>query len=311
MSAGDLDVSSCMWVLTFGTLLRLVSVNFVPNWWFMADDLVVHIVSDSTGDTAMTMVNAVGVQFKRDQIYIRRHYNIRTNTQVDMVIRHVTREPGLVVFTMANTELSAYFSRLCAERDVACVDLLGPLFDVFSRHFGEREERAGAFHAINDSYFKRIEAIEFTLGHDDNQSVHTLGLADVVLVGVSRTSKTPVSMYLAIQHGLKVANIALAYGLEPPEELIKASANRIVGLTIQPGRLVEIRRSRLGKLDPRPGSNYADESYVFREIEMAERYFRKNPRWPVIDVSDRSIEETATLILDKVYGRVRPIKSNQ
>ncbi|MCB1044014.1 MAG: kinase/pyrophosphorylase [Acidobacteria bacterium] len=276
----------------------------------MADDLIVHIVSDSTGDTAMTMVNAVGVQFKRDQIYIRRHYNIRTNPQVDMVLRHVAREPGLVIFTMANAQIGSYLSKLCRDLDITCVDLLAPLFELFSKHFGERDERVGAFHAVNDAYFRRIEAIEFTLGHDDNQSVPTLDHADVVLVGVSRTSKTPVSMYLAIQHGLKVANIALAVGLDPPAELTRVSPNKVVGLTIQPGRLVEIRRSRLGKLDARGNSSYADESHVFQEIEMAERMFKKNPIWPVIDVSDRSIEETATLILDKIYGRVRPIKSN-
>lgn len=276
----------------------------------MSDDLIVHIVSDSTGDTAMTMVNAVGVQFKRDAIYIRRHYNIRTQPQVEMVIRHVIREPGLVVFTMANPELGASLSRRCSEMEISCVDLLGPLFEVFSTHFGTRDQQVGAFHAINDAYFKRIEAIEFTLRHDDNLSVTTLDQADVILVGVSRTSKTPVSMYLSIQHGLKVANIALACGLDPPPELDQVSPNAVVGLTIQPARLVEIRRARLGKLDARGNSSYADESYVFQEIEMAEKVFRKNPRWPVIDVSDRSIEETATLILDKIYGRVRPIKNN-
>ena len=131
----------------------------------------------------------------------------------------------------------------------------------------------------------------------------------MILVGVSRTSKTPVSMYLAIQHGLKVANVALALGLQPPLELLQAQASKVVGLTIQPSRLVEIRRARLGRLEVQGAGNYADQHFVFKELDMAHQLFKKNPRWPIIDVSDRSIEETATLILDKVFGRVRLMQS--
>lgn len=275
-------------------------------------DLKVHIVSDSTGDTAATIVTAVGVQFSSESIYLRRHFNVRGEAQLDLVVHQVQRDPGLVVFTMANAELARSFHAKCEQAGIPAVDLLGPLFHAFSQHFGvDRSEKVGAFHAVNDSYFKRIEAIEFTLRHDDNLNVRTVDEADLILVGVSRTSKTPVSMYLAIQHGLKVANVALALGLQPPIELLQAQASKVVGLTIQPNRLVEIRRARLGRMDAPHAGNYADQHTVFKELDMAHLLFRKNPRWPVIDVSDRSIEETATLILDKVFGRVRLLQSTR
>ncbi|MCB1051670.1 MAG: kinase/pyrophosphorylase [Acidobacteria bacterium] len=273
-------------------------------------DLKVHIVSDSTGDTAATIVNAVGVQFAGENIYLRRHFNIRNRGQIDHVVQQIQRDPGLVVYTMANTELAHYFHEICEAKSLTAIDLLGPLFNAFTRHFGvDRSQKMGAFHAVNDSYFKRIDAIEFTLRHDDNLNVKNLSEADLILVGVSRTSKTPVSMYLAIQHGLKVANVALALGLQPPLELLQAQASKVVGLTIQPSRLVEIRRARLGRLEVQGAGNYADQHFVFKELDMAHQLFKKNPRWPIIDVSDRSIEETATLILDKVFGRVRLMQS--
>lgn len=277
----------------------------------MLEKLIIHIVSDSTGDTAATIVYAVGVQFHKTKIYVRRHYNIRTEAQVDVVIAQIRREPGLVVFTMANSELSHYMLRSCTTSNLVAVDLLGPLFKALSQHYNvDRDERMGAFHAVNESYFQRIEAIEYTLQHDDSQSVRNLKEADVILVGVSRTSKTPVSMYLAIQRGYKVANVAFALGVDPPPELFEVPPSKVVGLTISPERLVDIRRSRLGKMAFNHNSQYADEAFVFEELEMAEKIFRKNPLWPVIDVSDRSIEETATLVMDKIFGRVRLMKRN-
>lgn len=279
-------------------------------------NLIVHVVSDSTGDTAATIVNAVGVQFTGHKIYIRRYYNVRSKDQIDAVVRkihvQIEKEPGLVVYTMASAELGEYLAQRCEEHKFPAVDLLGDLFKAFSDHFGViRNGQMGAFHAVNDSYFRRIEAIEFTLRHDDCQNLHNLHQADLVLVGVSRTSKTPVSMYLAMQHGLRVANIALALGVPAPQELFEIPQKRIVGFRIQPGRLVDIRRARLGKMVSVDQGDYANEQYVFQELEMAEDLFRRNPRWPVIDVSDRSIEETATLVLDKVFGRVRLMKSTR
>lgn len=265
----------------------------------------IYILSDGTGETASTMIRAVLVQYSDIAINIVRCKNVRTEEQIDSLVEDVASRQGLVVFTMVSPQMSRKVIESCGQKGIAAVDLMGPLLKVLDQYFGRSEagHTAGLLRAVDDQYFKRIEAIEYTVKHDDGKTVTDLDQADIVLVGISRTSKTPLSIFLS-HKGWKVANIPLVLNQPPPEALFKIDQRRIVGLTIDPSSLTRIRKKRLEKFGQDPGGEYATMAHIQAEIEFAKQLFKQNRRWPVFDVTDRALEETAAEIVRVVASRL-------
>jgi regulator of PEP synthase PpsR (kinase-PPPase family) len=254
------------------------------------------LVSDGTGETAAQMTKAAMVQFQDHDVYFSRFKNIRNETQIDAVITEAETDRALVIFTLVSPQLRAQLIKKAAEKQLAVVDLLGPLLKGLAGYFGfEPKAIAGLLHDVNEEYFHRIDAMEYTIAHDDGRDVTELDKADLVILGISRTSKTPLSMYLSHQ-GWKVANIPLIKGFEIPREVYEIDQRRVVALTIDAHDLLVIRRARLQRLGQERGGDYADPDKVIEEIEYANEVFRRNRRWPVINVTGKALEETASEI---------------
>ncbi|MDT8440682.1 MAG: pyruvate, water dikinase regulatory protein [Desulfuromonadales bacterium] len=265
----------------------------------MTESKTIYLLSDATGETAEKMVMAALTQFRDRPASVRRISNIRTKNQVYEALDEALGKSSLVVYTIVNRELAQLVHDECDGLGLRCIDLLTPLLMKLADSFGRSpHETPGLLHGVDEAYFRRIEAIEFTVKHDDGQEPRNLHHADIVLVGVSRTSKTPLSIYLA-HRGWKVANIPLVKGIEPPEQLFQVDAHRVAGLVIDPQRLVELRAARLRNLGQDPRAAYADYEQIEEELQYARRYFRGRP-WVVINVSGKSIEETANEVLVKL-----------
>ncbi len=270
----------------------------------LAQPSVVYIVSDSTGETAATMVRAALVQYPTHEVTIARHKNVRTDEQVERIVDECFERRGLIAFTMASRPLAAKLRELAAAKGIPTVDLLDPLLNVLDTYFGEASvSQVGALRVVNEMYFKRIEAIEFTVKHDDGKTLTHLDKADIILVGISRTSKTPLSIFLS-HKGWKVANVPLVLNSKPPEELLKVDQRRIVALTIDMDSLQRIRKNRLEKFGQDPGGEYASMGHISKEIEYAEKIFKENRRWPVFNVTERALEETASEIVRVIAARL-------
>jgi regulator of PEP synthase PpsR (kinase-PPPase family) len=262
----------------------------------------VHLVSDSTGETLNAMARAVCARFD-DVLPIEHIYAlVRSKRQLERVLKEIEGAPGVVLHTIVDQELRAGLEQGCRELEMTCIAALDPLISSIGRYLGASlSTRVGAQHALDAGYFERIDAINFAMAHDDGQSGGDLESADVVLVGVSRTSKTPTSIYLA-NRGVRAANIPLVPGAEPPERLFNLSSPLIVGLTVSPDRLLQIRRNRLLSLREERESAYVEEEAVREEIVRARRLFEKH-KWPVIDVTRRSVEETAAAVINLISAR--------
>jgi regulator of PEP synthase PpsR (kinase-PPPase family) len=264
----------------------------------------IYILSDGTGETASTMIRAALVQYSEAAINIVRCKNVRTEEQIDSLLDDVASRQGMIVFTMVSPQMTRKVLEGSSQKGIPAVDLMGPLLKVLDTFFGRTEKHtAGLLRAVDDQYFKRIEAIEYTVKHDDGKTTADLEQADIVLVGISRTSKTPLSIFLS-HKGWKVANIPLVLNRPPPEELFKIDQRRIVGLTIDPNSLTRIRKKRLEKFGQDPGSEYASMAHIQAESEFAKALFKQNRRWPVFDVTDRALEETAAEIVRVVASRL-------
>lgn len=260
--------------------------------------LKVVIISDGTGETATAMARATITQFKDKEVYFTRYKNVRSVEQVQSIFTEAAIHHDMVIYTVVDAKIREAIASISREKNVRTVDLMGGMLTAFSNFFdAEPLSAPGLYHAVNDEYFKRVEAIEFTLNHDDGRNLHSLDLADVVLVGISRTSKTPLSIYLSL-HGIKVVNVPLIYGVECPPDLFQIDQRKIFGLTIDPEYLHEIRKNRLHRLGSgdRQG-DYADISQVVKEIEWANDIFKRNKRWPVFNVTGKALEETAAEIV--------------
>jgi hypothetical protein len=262
----------------------------------------VHLVSDSTGETLETLYNATATQFEGASLRRHAHWMKRSRPQIEDVVARIAVAPGLVLHTLANDDLRDYLEASCAELQVPSLSILRPLLAAFSDFLGlQPTPRVGAQHEMNEDYFKRMAALDYTLAHDDGQ-LSDLESADVVIVGVSRTSKTPTCMYLAIR-GIKAANIPLVPGAEPPPALFELRNPMVIGLVGSPERLVELRTSRLGAMEAEgPAQSYADVENIREEVTRARRLFAKH-RWPTIDVTRKSVEETAAAILARLSAR--------
>ena len=265
----------------------------------------IFIISDGTGETASTMIKAAIVQYADREIHIVRCKNIRTPEQLEPIIEDVYARKGLIVFTMVSPQMRRKIVELASEKAIAAVDLMGPLLNAMDAYLGEnpQDHTAGLLRAVDDRYFKRIEAIEYTVKHDDGKTLTHLDQADIVLVGISRTSKTPLSIFLS-HKGWKVANVPLVLNQKPPDELFKVDQRRIVGLTIDPESLTRIRKKRLEKFGQDPGGEYANMAHIQNEIQFANELYKQNRKWPVFDVTDRALEETAAEIIRVVASRL-------
>ena len=261
-----------------------------------------HLISDSTGETVVTVARASLVQFDGLRAVEHMWSMIRNSNQVAEALAGIKARPGFVLYTLVNPELRKALEDGCREIQVPCIALLDPIVAALGAYLGaEVRARPGRQHVMDDEYFARIEAMHFVLAHDDGHATWNLDSADVVLVGVSRTSKTPTCIYLA-NRGVKAANVPIVPGVPLPEELMKITSPLMVGLTTDPRRLVQLRRNRLRLLNKDEESEYVDMDLVAAEINAARRLFTQQ-NWPVIDVTRRSVEETAANILQLLARR--------
>jgi len=256
-----------------------------------------HLVSDSTGETLDAVAKAALVQFQGVQAVLHPWSSVRSRGQVDRVLQEVKATSGLVIFTLVENDLRDVLVEGCGRLQIPCVPVLDPIIGALGNYLGiESQHRPGLQHAMNEDYFGRLEAMKYTMDHDDGQNPEELDMADIVLVGVSRTTKTPTSIYLA-NRGYRTANIPIVPDCPLPMQLEElGQSGLIVGLTISPDRLVPVRRNRLLSLR-QEDTAYVDPERVQEEVNYARRLFSKNS-WPVIDVTRRSIEETAAAVLN-------------
>ncbi|MCB0366727.1 MAG: kinase/pyrophosphorylase [Bdellovibrionaceae bacterium] len=266
----------------------------------------IYIISDGTGETAATMVRAALVHFHDKEINIVRCKNVRTEEQIENLMGEVFDKKGLVAHTVVSNSMRKKILESASEKGIPAIDLLGPMMNLLDDYFGGtqgQDAKVGLLRTVDERYFKRIEAIEYTVKHDDGKLLTDLDQADIVLVGISRTSKTPLSIFMS-HKGWKVANIPLVVGTPLPEELFKIDQRKIVGLMIDHDSLLRIRRKRLEKFGQDPGGEYASLKYIEKEMEYAQELFKKNRKWPVLNVTDRAMEETAAEIIRIVASRM-------
>ncbi len=256
-----------------------------------------HLISDSTGETLISAGRAAAVQFQASLPVEHVYPLIRNRKQLLAVLDAVDREPGIVLYTLVDQELASLIDLRCREMGLPSVNVLEPVLDVFQTYLGAlSRRRVGAQHALNAEYFRRIEALNFTMDHDDGQMPEDYDEADIVLVGISRTSKTPTSIYLA-NRGIKTANIPIVPGVELPPSLYRATRPLIVGLVATTDRISHVRENReLGVTHGFDRRHYTDRATIHEELKYA-RALCTRQNWPIIDVTRRSIEETAAAIV--------------
>ena len=262
----------------------------------MTDPLHLHLLSDSTGETLEVIAKACLAQF--EDVEVLRHLwpMVRSEGHLERVLDDIERRPGLVLYTLVNSNIRRELEQKTRRRGIHAVSVLDPVTHALSAILGqEAKGRPGRQHALDAAYFARVDAIQFTIAHDDGVGSENWEDADIVLAGVSRTSKTPTSIYLA-NRGYKVANNPLVPEAPPPPNLFTLRHPLVVGLTTNSERLIQIRRNRLLSLNQAPETDYVDREAVNGELSFARRIFADND-WPVIDVTRRSIEETAFAIV--------------
>jgi [pyruvate, water dikinase]-phosphate phosphotransferase / [pyruvate, water dikinase] kinase len=256
-----------------------------------------HLVSDSTGETLIAASRAASAQYQGVASIEHVYPLVRTPAQLDRVITEIENAPGIVLFTLVDSDLSRRLEVICEASGSPCLSVLGPILTLFKSYLGQNSTpRAGAQHMLNADYFKRIDALNFSMMSDDGQLPENLDHADIVLVGVSRTSKTPTSIYLA-NRGYKTANVPLVPNVPLPSGLSHLRHPLVVGLVASADRIVQIRQNRLLSLNADSRTEYVDRIAVAEEIAASRRLFAERG-WPTIDVSRRSIEETAAAVLD-------------
>ncbi len=266
----------------------------------------VIVISDATGETAERMVRAATLQFSDTPVSIRTYSRVRLEAEVERIIERAAELRALVVFTMVNQDARELLLDQIERHNVEAIDLIGALIGKLAGFLQATPSGVpGLLHRLSDDYFRRMEAVEFAVKNDDGAEPRNLPKADLVLVGISRTSKTPLSTYLA-QRGLKVANVPLVLGIEPPKELGEVEDDKVYGLIISADTLMRIRQARLKHLGMPSDSSYGARAHIENEINYSRGIFRAHPRWPVIDVTNKAVEETAADIL-RLYQERRGI----
>jgi regulator of PEP synthase PpsR (kinase-PPPase family) len=261
-----------------------------------------HLISDATGETLTTMAKAAAVQYAQVRPIEHVHPLVRTPKQLERVLKEVEQAPGIVLYTVVKKELIEEIERRCRELKVPSLHVLQPIMQIFESYLGAPQTPVVAGqHLVDADYFRRIDALNFAMHHDDGQLPQDLNAADIIILGISRTSKTPTSIYLA-QRGYKTANLPLVPGIELPEALIKPHTAFVVGLVASAERIAEIRRNRVHLLADRNLDDYVDRTQITNEIAYSRRLCTKHG-WPVIDVTRRSVEETAATIIRLLHDR--------
>ena len=274
-----------------------------------ADDkvgAVAYVLSDSVGETAERVVVAAASQFENARVQVRRIPWVSGIDVIHSTVENAKRERAIIVYTLVVPELRKALWDAATEAGIPCVDLMGPTMEAFRTVLDQQPKfRPRLIHKMDDEYFRRIEAVEYAVKYDDGKDPRGLLRADIVIAGVSRTSKTPVSMYLAHRRYVKVANVPLLPEVEPPLELFSIPPDKVVGLTIRPEHLLRIRRERLRAVGLDFDSSYASMERITEELEYAGSIF-KRIGCPVIDVTDKAIEETAHLVFEMTRSGGQP-----
>lgn len=262
-----------------------------------------HLVSDATGETLITVGRAAAAQYKHSHAIEHIHSLVRTQPLVEQALTGMEESPGIVLYTLVDPALATALETGCRKLGIPCLSVLDPVLNAFQSYLGTRSEgRVGAQHVLDAEYFRRIDALNFTLAHDDGQLVEGIGNADVVLVGVSRTSKTPTAIYLA-NRGIKTANFPLVQGAPVPPELTSTRKPLIVGLVASPDRIVQVRQHRVLAMKSNDlTDSYVDRDRVTEEVAWSRKLCARQA-WPVIDVTRRSIEETAAAVIALIAAR--------
>lgn len=269
-----------------------------------------HLVSDSTGETLTTIAKAASVQYPQIKAIEHVYPLVRTERQLDRVLQEVQSAPGVVLYTIVDRDLSNLLERRCRELQVPTLHVLEPIMKVFESYLGAPQTPVVAGqHTLDADYFQRIDALNFTMAHDDGRLPNDLSEADIIILGISRTSKTPTSIYLA-QRGYKTSNVPLVPSVPLPEQLQQAEGVFVVGLVASPDRIAEIRRNRVRFLADRDMGTYVDREEIAREVRDSRRLFAKHG-WPVIDVTRRSIEETAATIIKLYTDRTEALAQDE
>ena len=261
----------------------------------------IHLISDSTGETVSTVARSAGAHFKNFDTIEHNWVLVRSIEQINKILEEIKENKGLVIFTLIDKSIRKSLEAGCKRIGVPAVPILDQVVMTIEEFFKYdlAIDEPGRQHALSSNYFDRIGAMQYTLAHDDGQQVHNLNEAEIVLVGVSRTSKTPTSMYLA-NRGIRTANVPMVPNVSLPPNIFSSKA-LIIGLTTSPDRLIQIRKSRLNSVGEKRTTNYIEEDLIKEEVLLAKKLFLKN-RWPIIDVTRKSIEETAAAALE--YLRV-------
>ena len=256
-----------------------------------------HLVSDATGETLNTVARAATAQYSSFRPIEHIYALIRTAKQLSRVLDQISEQPGIVLFTIITPGLREQLERRCAELALPCISILDPVISIISQYLNaETTPQVGGQHVLNAEYFRRMEALQFAMNHDDGQNTHDLELADVVILGVSRTSKTPTSIYLA-QRGIRCANVPVVPSIPLPDSLFRLSKPLVVGLVASAERIAQIRRQRLLGLNENRATDYADPRFITQEVVHMKSICSQSD-WPLIDVTRRSVEETAASILN-------------
>ncbi len=288
--------------MAFSPVIDRLSISYMaqaPSYFHL------HLISDATGETLITVARAAAAQYAKVMPVEHVHPLVRTSKQLDRVLAELDEAPGIVLYTLLEEGLVKKIEDKCSELGLPCLSILGPVLHLFQAYLGgETTHKVGAQHTLNAEYFRRIDALNYTMMHDDGQLHDDLEEADVVLVGVSRTSKTPTSIYLA-NRGVKTANVPMVPGVPLPVNVEQLQRPLIVGLFATPERIVQIRQNRLlGLKVERDDDQYIDRQAVADEIAASRRLCAKH-NWPLIDVTRRSIEETAAAVLALLGERRR------
>lgn len=263
----------------------------------------IYILSDGTGTTAERVLQASLIQFSQEQAAIVRVPNVTSEAQVRKAVRQAAKEGGMIIYTLVSPQLRDIMATEANEHNVVTIDILGPFLTKLSVFLASPpRSQPGLLAEVNGHYYKRIDAIGFAVKHDDGLGLPTLNQADIVIAGVSRTTKTPLTMYLAYSRGLLVANVPIVVGSSPPPQLLSLPLNCVVGVTMRLDLLCSVRHSRFAGLGKKVPLNYAQPDYVRSELEYSHELFRMH-HWPVVDVTNKSIEESAREICHKTIDR--------
>jgi [pyruvate, water dikinase]-phosphate phosphotransferase / [pyruvate, water dikinase] kinase len=270
--------------------------NILPSYFHL------HLISDSTGETLTTMAKAAAVQYAQVRPIEHIHPLIRNKKQLARVLTEIEQAPGIVLYTVVNQELTEEIENRCRVLKVPALHVLKPIMQVFEAYLGAPQTPIVAGqHVVDADYFRRIDALNFSMAHDDGRLPDDLSQADIIILGISRTSKTPTSIYLA-QRGYKTANVPLVPGIPPPAALTSKHSAFIVGLIASPERIADVRRNRVTMMSKTTIEGYVDRQQIAMELNQSKILFQNN-KWPMIDVSRRSVEETAAQIIKLLHDR--------